>query len=668
MAAAKRALVVDDDEVTVALFRKILTSDQWEVDSFTSGYDALAALRPEQFQLVVSDIYMPEMTGVELYEKAIAADPGLRNRFVFVSGYTDSSQVRAFLLETRCPGIRKPIRLDEFRAVVAHVGESKPLAASTLASRWFTPDSQYLYSGEVTGRHTLFSLLNRIYSARLTGCLMLQPGRVEKKLYFTLGYLIFASSNVPGEGLGELMMREGALTQGQYDAATERMSQGQRFGDALVSMEVVSPKALKEWIRRQVTQIATSVFEYPTGRYYFFDTFGEDNVPEVGISLPMGRVMLTAIREANDLPLDELAQDANLHVDLSPDPLMRFQDVELNTTERFMLAAITGPVRAADVIRSTGTKQEDGNKALYALLALGMVMAVPPQSAVTDPQAASAERPAAPFPATHTTYTSGPRSAQGAAAAAPSPIPPPGSPEDFEGQMQRMLQIIETGTFYQLLDVTPHSPAGQIKKSFYLLARQFHPDRHMGRSEWIGTLQRLMEALTNAYKTLGDDKARAAYDKRLAETGAFALGRDKSVRQETAEECLEKAKECLRAKNFAGSITWLRKCVEIAPADSKYRAMLARSLAAVPTYRQEAVEHYEKAIKLDPWNTSAYFQFAELFEEMKLPWRAIPLYKKILDIDPEHTKARERLRQIESQGEKQQGDSSPFRRIFTKKG
>jgi hypothetical protein len=43
-----------------------------------------------------------------------------------------------------------------------------------------------------------------------------------------------------------------------------------------------------------------------------------------------------------------------------------------------------------------------------------------------------------------------------------------------------------------------------------------------------------------------------------------------------------------------------------------------------------------------------YFQFAELYEVMRLPTSAIPLYQKILEIDPEHSKARERLREVES--------------------
>ena len=643
----KHVLVVDDDEATVALLGKILVADQWQVETATSGRQALAKICPGHYDLVISDLNMPDVNGVELYQAAVQADPRLRRRFVFVSGYADSSAVKAFLLESSCPGIRKPIRLDEFRQVVAHIAEAKPISASGLPAPWFTPDSQYLYSGEITRRHTLLSLLNRIYAARLTGVLHLMLGRVEKKLYFNLGNLIFAASNLPDEGLGDLMLRAGALTQSQFEKATARMQQGLRFGVALAELGICDGPQVAEWVQRQVTQIATSIFEYSAGRYYFFDSFEESTTPEIGVALPMGRLILAAARRASNLPLEDLARDENLHVDLSPDPLMCFQDVELDDDERRLLATVVRPMQAADLIKASGIPAPQAVRALYALLALGMVIAVPSEAKQVPSDSAPG---AAPEPASV--------AAVPAAAAAPDL-------EGFEREMKRVLDLAETATYYQLLEVTPNSPHSEIKHKFYKMARKFHPDRHMGRSEWIGSLQKLMDTLTLAYKTLADEHLRASYDQRLAESGAFALGRGKTEKQETAEECLERAMERLRAKNYAGAILWLRKCIEIAPDAAKYRAMLARSLAAVPQYRSEAIEHFEKAIQLDPWNTSTYLQLGELFEQMELPWRARPLYQKILDIDPEHSKARERLRQLPAkEGKKDQKDSTFIGRLF----
>jgi tetratricopeptide (TPR) repeat protein len=130
--------------------------------------------------------------------------------------------------------------------------------------------------------------------------------------------------------------------------------------------------------------------------------------------------------------------------------------------------------------------------------------------------------------------------------------------------------------------------------------------------------------------------------------------------------CFVRASELLRARNFAGSIVWLRKCVDLAPGDSKYHAMLARSLSTLAEYRDEAILHYEKAIELDPWNAAALFQLGELYEQMQLPWRARPLYEKVLEVSPLHAKARARLDEFDLKEKEEK--ASPVSRWFSKKG
>jgi len=221
-------------------------------------------------------------------------------------------------------------------------------------------------------------------------------------------------------------------------------------------------------------------------------------------------------------------------------------------------------------------------------------------------------------------------------------------PVAFERAMKRLLALAETSNYYQLLGVTAVATRAQVKRSFHELARKFHPDLHMTRREWLQPLERLIDALTLAYKTLSDEAAREKYDRRLAKSGAFALGQSKTEVQKSAEECLQRAQECLLAENYVASIGWLRQAVDLDPGCSKYHALLARSLAAVPLYRREAIEHYEKAIELDALNAWAHFHFAQLYEEVKLPWRARPHYQRAAELDPENAEARERLRMLEA--------------------
>jgi hypothetical protein len=221
--------------------------------------------------------------------------------------------------------------------------------------------------------------------------------------------------------------------------------------------------------------------------------------------------------------------------------------------------------------------------------------------------------------------------------------PPEAHQEPFEKELAAIAELSRKGTYYQLLGVTHDSPADEIKHNYYALAKKFHPDLHMDKPHLLAPLKDLTAKVSAAYQTLRDPGARKSYDQKLDSSGALNFGRSKNESQETIEYCALQAREYIRGGNFVGSITWLRKCIALAPENAGYHAMLARSLATVRGYQSEAIEHFERAIQLDPWNVDAYFYFGELYERLKLPWRAQPLFAKILEIDPENFRARGKL-------------------------
>jgi hypothetical protein len=214
-----------------------------------------------------------------------------------------------------------------------------------------------------------------------------------------------------------------------------------------------------------------------------------------------------------------------------------------------------------------------------------------------------------------------------------------------EEEIRKFVTLAHTGTHYQLLGITSDSSKDQVKRGFYLLARKFHPDRHMDRPHWKESLQELMGAATEAYEILSDDEERFGYDKRLA-SGT------RTESQETVQQCVKIASDCLRDENVAGYIFWMRKCVHNAPAVAKYRVSLAAGLMMNEWQRWEAIQQFEKAIELDPFDASAYLQFGVLYEQMRLPWRARTLYSKVLEIDPTHRAANERLASLDADEKK----------------
>jgi curved DNA-binding protein CbpA len=215
-------------------------------------------------------------------------------------------------------------------------------------------------------------------------------------------------------------------------------------------------------------------------------------------------------------------------------------------------------------------------------------------------------------------------------------------PASFLADVDRILDSVRTATYYQLLGVESSTSRSEVKRHFYQLARRFHPDHHMDHPEWTPRLLALMDGLTTAYKTLSDEETRKEYDSLLAR----GSGEKPSDSQKLTQGFLEKAQECMAEKNFAGCILWLHRAIESEPDSSSHRTMLGRCLSAIPEYRREAVEQFEIAIELDPRNLSAHFHFAELLEQLKVPWRAQFHYLRVLELDVNHREARERLNRL----------------------
>jgi hypothetical protein len=270
-------------------------------------------------------------------------------------------------------------------------------AAGATPFSWFSPAKQPPDSGEIDSHHTLLALVHRIYSQQLTGKLQLVFGRVEKALFFDAGELVFATSSDRQDGLGEVMLRAGALTQSQFEEASTLVETGQRFGSAIAEMGIYGVEEIVSWVQRQVLQITASVLDYPAGRYFFFSSLEKNVVPEIGIPLPLGRLFLAAVRKAGDLPLDRLAEDADLQVELSSEALRLLKVEDLEDGERQLLSLISQHISAKRVVAQSGLPRPEASRALYVLLLLGFVVGVPdhvrpePAPIVSNPPVAPEE-------------------------------------------------------------------------------------------------------------------------------------------------------------------------------------------------------------------------------------------------------------------------------------
>jgi PAS domain S-box-containing protein len=113
-----RILVVDDEPLVGKAVQRVLAS-QHEVVSESSARSALARLeRGESFDLVLCDLMMPQMTGMELHAAVSAIAPEMAERFVFLTGGAFTPAAREFLDRSALRWVEKPFEPADLRDLV----------------------------------------------------------------------------------------------------------------------------------------------------------------------------------------------------------------------------------------------------------------------------------------------------------------------------------------------------------------------------------------------------------------------------------------------------------------------------------------------------------------------------------------------------------------------
>jgi DNA-binding NarL/FixJ family response regulator len=107
---APTVLLVDDDMTVLSGFRRCLQAEDLTIEFALSGGQALRRLLSEKPpDVVVCDMLLPDISGVDVYQRAIAADPSYRQRFAVATGASNIPFVATFLASFGGPVLYKPV-------------------------------------------------------------------------------------------------------------------------------------------------------------------------------------------------------------------------------------------------------------------------------------------------------------------------------------------------------------------------------------------------------------------------------------------------------------------------------------------------------------------------------------------------------------------------------
>ena len=122
-------LLFVDDEPNIRRGYMRAFGKHHEVAVAGDGREALALIAAGgDFNVIICDLTMPNMTGMELFERILALLPQLADRFIFVTGGASTAEAQHFLATTTCPVLAKPFERQE---LVALIQAHQPARATT---------------------------------------------------------------------------------------------------------------------------------------------------------------------------------------------------------------------------------------------------------------------------------------------------------------------------------------------------------------------------------------------------------------------------------------------------------------------------------------------------------------------------------------------------------
>lgn len=473
-------------------------------------------------------------------------------------------------------------------------------------------------TGILSGRVEDFSLgdiLLGIHRSGKTGLLHFTSGKVHKVVYLKDGDMIFASSNLRTDWLGDLLLQAGKITKEQYDESTEQMKKThRRHGVVMVEMGFIDAKTLQWAIKTAVENVIVSLFAYREGNFMFH----EGPLPtseRVTLRLSVANLIYRGMKRIRDTKyLEFLCPPINTALALSTDPMNLYQDVHLMEADRRVLTLVDSTRTIEDIIEQSGQPGHDVLSCLAALIAFGMVE-------VKDENHEDAP-PVAPE-----SISEKPRASM---------------QQDILNSIENMYQACRSGSYYDVLSVTKNSTKDAIKRSYYRLAKEFHPDRHYTLPEDMkDKLTAIFTTLHTAYNTLTSDAQRAHYDSMAA--------KEKISPKDTAalaEENYQKGREAFAMGNYTQAERLFAEAAYLDANNHKFHFQHGLSMAKLGKFK-DAERALRRALMGDPFNADYLAEIGFVYLKLDLQLRAKGSFERALRFRLGHKRAMEGMRRVQ---------------------
>jgi hypothetical protein len=149
-------------------------------------------------------------------------------------------------------------------------------------------------------RIQLPDVLSFVAMIRESGKLVVSQGQLERTIHWKEGEIVFAHSSSNEHSLGNFLLRNGKITQEQYEESKRRVTPQLRHGKILVQMGALSPKDLWWGVKNQVLEIIYSLVGWKEGQFAFYDSSEELAMERIVLQINTSSVIMEGIRRLDE--------------------------------------------------------------------------------------------------------------------------------------------------------------------------------------------------------------------------------------------------------------------------------------------------------------------------------------------------------------------------------